>query len=185
MQRSARVLEDLAAKAPADVLEAALVAPDPVGGVAAVLSKLAAARSTIDVDPLLDAIARGAEVKSALLTQAGGTWTAGQVAESLGISRQAVDKRRTRGALLAVPSGAGDHRYPRCQFTERGVIPHLEQVLRAFRVRDPWTQLSTLLGPSDTLGRSVLDALRKGDVDGAVAAVRSIGDTHDDAAPAA
>lgn len=182
--RAHRVLERLAAKAPADVLEDALVQPDPAGGIAALISKLAAAGSQLDSDPLLGAMARGTLLKKALLKKAGGTWNANQVAEALGISRQAVDKRRGRAALLAVPSGAGDYLYPRCQFTQDGVIPEFDRLLRSFRVQNPWTQLSALLEPATTLeGKTALRALKKGDIEGAVSAVRSIGDTRDDSAP--
>src|SRR5882672_11909589 len=123
-------------------------------------------------------------LKKELLKRAGGTWNVNQVAKALDISRQAVDKRRDRGALLAVPSGQGDYLYPRCQFTADGVIPELDTVLRSFRVHSPWTQLSALLAPAATLdGEQVLKALKKGNVEGAVSAVSSIGDTLDDAAP--
>ncbi|HEX4627273.1 MAG TPA: hypothetical protein VH137_00665 [Gemmatimonadales bacterium] len=183
-RRLSSVLEGLAARAPREVLEAALGEPDAVSGVATLVSRLVAIGSTVAADPLLDAVARGIRAKSQLLTAAGGTWSAPQVATALSMSRQAVDKRRTRHALLAVPSGSGDYLYPRCQFTANGVIPDLDRVLGAFRVRNPWTQLSALLTPATTLrGASPLEALTNGDVEGAAAAVRSIGDTHDDGAP--
>lgn len=46
---------------------------------------------------------------------------------------QAVDTRRSRRALLAVPNGCGDFVYPACQFTPDGVIPGLEEVVRRFK----------------------------------------------------
>jgi len=184
LKRSYQLLQDLTAKAPPDVIEAALDNPDPVGGVAGLLSTLVADGSRVEIDPMLEAIAKGVGLKSELLRQAGGTWSATKVAEALRMSRQAVDKRRARHALLAVPSGAGDYLYPRCQFTPQGVIPDIERVLRAFRVDSPWTQLSGLLASARTLGgKSPLAALRAGDVDGAVQAVASIGDTLDEDAP--
>jgi len=184
LKKAERVLRDLADRAPAKVLEDALVQPDPAGGIAALISRLAATGSQLSSDPLLEAIARGTLLKKELLKRAGGTWNVNQVAKALDISRQAVDKRRDRGALLAVPSGQGDYLYPRCQFTADGVIPELDTVLRSFRVHSPWTQLSALLAPAATLdGEQVLKALKKGNVEGAVSAVGSIGDTLDDAAP--
>jgi hypothetical protein len=177
-------VEGLVDKASANVLEHALVQPDPIGSIADLISGLAATGSHVSSDPLLEAIARGTVLKKDLLKRAGGTWNVNQVAKALEITRQAVDKRRDRGALLAVPSGQGDFLYPRCQFTEDGVIPELNTVLRSFRVRNPWTQLSALLAPAATLdGEQVLKALKKGNVEGAVSAVSSIGDTLDDAAP--
>lgn len=184
LKKAQRVLEDLADRAPAQVLEDALVQPDAAGGIADFISRLAATGSQLTSDPLLEAIARGTVLKKELLKRAGGTWNVNQVAKALEISRQAVDKRRDRRALLAVPSGQGDYLYPRCQFTDNGVIPELETVLRSFRVRNPWTQLSALLAPAATLdGEQALKALKKGNVEGAVSAISSIGDTLDDAAP--
>ena len=50
--------------------------------------------------------ARGRDQRE-LLTSGGGGLTSSQVSRALGITRQAVDKRRTRHALLAVPNGSG------------------------------------------------------------------------------
>lgn len=184
LKKAEKVLKDLADRAPAQVLQDALVQPDPAGGIADFISRLAATGSQVRSDPLLVAIATGTVLKKALLKRAGGTWNVNQVAKALEISRQAVDKRRDRGALLAVPSGQGDYLYPRCQFTEDGVIPELDTVLRSFRVHNPWTQLSALLAPAATLdGEQVLKALKKGNVEGVVSAISSIGDTLDDDAP--
>jgi hypothetical protein len=99
------------------------------------------------------------------------------VASALGITRQAVDKRRVRRALLAVPSGSGEHVYPACQFSADGVIPGLEDVLRAFRVGSPWTQLSVILEPSPALsGKTIVEALKAGAVEKAIALAESFGD---------
>ena len=100
-----------------------------------------------------------------------------QVSTALGITRQAVDKRRLRRALLAVPNGSGDYVYPACQFTADGVIPGLEDVLRAFRIRSPWTQLSALLAPAPALGgKSILETLKSGAVERAGAVAASLGE---------
>jgi hypothetical protein len=83
------------------------------------------------------------------------------------------------GALLAVPSGAGDYLYPAGQFTPEGVLAGLDEFLRAFpdAAEDPWTQLSVLLAPASSLGgRSALDALRAGDVAGARGVARTFGE---------
>lgn len=178
LRRSTRLLQRLSAEAPAAVLEAALAAPSDVGGVARILSEMAAVGVALDsVDPLAEAMARGVEAKRELIARSGGALSSGEVAAALGITRQAVDKRRERRKLLALPSGSGDHLYPACQFTAHGVVPHLGEVLEAFRVSDPWTELAVLLGPSPALGgRSALEALRSGDVDGAVAVAGAFGE---------
>jgi len=112
-----------------------------------------------------------------LLTRGDGGLTSGQVSSALGITRQAVDKRRIRHALLAVPNGSGDYVYPACQFNAGGVIPGLEEVLRAFRIRSPWTQLDMLLAPAPALGgKTIVEALKSGAIERAVAIAASFGE---------
>jgi hypothetical protein len=111
------------------------------------------------------------------LTSAGGGLTARQLASALGITRQAVDKRRGRRALLAVPNGSGEYLYPACQFTADGVIPGLEEVLRAFQIQSPWTQLSVLLASAPALGgKTIIEALKSGVVETPIAIARSFGE---------
>jgi hypothetical protein len=129
------------------------------------------------VDPLVEAMTRGATAKQELLTSGGGWLTSSQVSSALGFTRQAVDKRRLRRVLLAVPNGSGDYVYPACQFTSEGVIPGLEEVLRAFRIRSPWTQLSVLLAPTPALGgKTILEALKSGSIEKAIAIAASFGE---------
>lgn len=178
LKRSVKMLERVTAAASKDTLRAALASPTDIGGVAALLSDVAPLGIDLSsVDPLAEAMARGALVKQELLQQAGGGLTASQVASGLDISRQAVDKRRSRGALLAVPTGSGEFLYPACQFTRDGVIPGLEKVLGAFQVDNPWTQLAVLLARAPALkNKSVLNVLSEGDVNGAAAVVASFGE---------
>jgi hypothetical protein len=57
------------------------------------------------------------------------------------------------------------------------VIPGLEEVLRAFQIQNPWTQLSVLLAPAPALGgKTILEALKSGDVETPVAIARSFGE---------
>lgn len=158
------MLERLSAAAPPEALETALSAPTDIGGVASLLSDLAPLGVDVSaVDPLVEAMARGTAIKRDLLRAAGGGLSSQQVADALGITRQGVDKRRRRRGLLAVPSGSGEYLYPACQFTPDGVIPGLEETLRAFQVSNPWTQLSALLAPAPGLGgRTILDTLKTG-----------------------
>jgi len=178
LKRSVKMLERVSSSASSEVLQSALSSPTDVGGVASLLSDLAPLDVDLSaVDPFMEAMARGATIKRELLTSAGGGLTSSQVSRALGITRQAVDKRRTRHALLAVPNGSGEYVYPACQFTSDGVIPGLEEVLRAFQVKNPWTQLSVLLAPAPALGgKTILAVLKSGEIERAVAIVASFGE---------
>jgi hypothetical protein len=172
------MLERVSSTASSEALESALSSPTDVGGLASLLSDLAPLGVDLAaVDAFVEAMARGAAIKRELLTSGGGGLTSSQVASALGITRQAVDKRRGRRALLAVPNGSGEYLYPACQFTSDGVIAGLEEVLRAFRIQSPWTHLSVLLAPAPALGgKTILDALKSGAVETPVAVARSFGE---------
>jgi hypothetical protein len=178
LKRSVKMLERVSSSASPEALQSALSSPTDVGGVASLLSDLAPLALDLSaVDPFVEAMARGAAVKRELLTGGGGGLTSSQVSSALGITRQAVDKRRRRRALLAVPNGSGEYVYPACQFTSDGVIPGLEEVLRAFRIRSPWTQLSVLIASAPALGgKSLIEALKDGAIERAVAIAASFGE---------
>ena len=178
LKRSVKMLERVSSSASSEALQSALSSPTDVGGVASLLSDLAPLDVDLSVvDPFMEAMARGAAIKRELLTSGGGGLTSSQVAGALGITRQAVDKRRTRHALLAVPNGSGEYVYPACQFTPDGVIPGLEEVLRAFQIKNPWTQLSVLLASAPSLrGKTILEVLKAGEIERAVDIVVSFGE---------
>ena len=178
LKRSVKMLERVSSSASSETLKSALSSPTDIGGVATLLSDLASLSVDLSaVDPFAEAMARGAAIKQELLTIGGGGLTSSQVAGALGITRQAVDKRRGRRALLAVPNGSGEYVYPACQFTLDGVIPGLEEVLRAFHIRNPWTQLSVLLASAPALGgKTIVEALKSGAIERAVAVAASFGE---------
>lgn len=178
LKRSVKMLERVTSSASSEALKSALSCPTDLGGVATLLSDLAPLDVDLSsVDPFVEALALGAAVKQELLTSGGGGLTSSQVASALGITRQAVDKRRIRHALLAVPNGSGEYLYPTCQFTSTGVIPGLEEVLRAFQIRSPWTQLSALLAPAPALGgRTILETLKSGAIERAIAIAAAFGE---------
>jgi hypothetical protein len=173
-----KMLERVSSFASTEALKSALSSPTDVGGVASLLSDLAPLGVDLSaVDPFLEAMARGAAIKQELLASGGGGLTSSQVSSALGITRQAVDKRRGRRALLAVPNGSGEYVYPACQFTSDGVIPGLEEVLRAFQIRSPWTQLSLLLASAPALGgKTILDALKSGAIERAITVALEFGE---------
>lgn len=114
-------------------------------------------------DPLAAAVARGIGRRKALIEAEGGTASGQQVADLLGVTRQAVDKRRRNNRMLAVPTGGGDWRYPLWQIQGHKVLPGLEDVLHALAAVGPWTKLYFFLSPTEELqnGRP-LDFLRLG-----------------------
>jgi hypothetical protein len=176
VDRYAPVLQRLGARASRESLREAIAAGDPASGLARLLAETGPLDPPVP-DPLAAARARGALAKQEVLEVAGGVYRVSEVAELLGITRQAVDGRRTRGTLLAVPQANGEWVYPACQFTDAGVLPGLDWFLKAFQVPEPWTQLSVLLAQSPRLDeRTPLEALRTGDTEAARAVAREYGE---------
>lgn len=173
-RRAVPLLRRLVEGAPADVLKEALSAPTDVGALARVLTDGAGAEVRA-LDPLAAAFLRGAQLQEELLERAGGAWRASAVAQHLKITRQAVDKRRRRGTLLAVEAG-DQHLYPLCQFDERGVLPGLPAVLQAMDTASGWTKLSLLFSRLPARkDLTVLDAVKAGRVEEALHAARTWG----------
>jgi len=142
----------------------ALSAPDDLSALVRFLASPAAAgilaKST---HPLAASLMRGVERRRQLLAMEEGTASGQEIAEALGISRQAVDKRRRAGDLLAVPSGSGDWRYPWWQLKEGKVLPGFEKIMAALGGASPWLRMDFFLSPDERLdGRRPLDALRSG-----------------------
>lgn len=174
--RTQTLLHRMAEQAPVDTLKASLAAPTDVGTLARLMTEATSRQEVRALDPLAAAFARGAVVQEDLLRQAGGTWSVSEVADHVKTSRQAVDKRRRRGTLLALRIG-DTYRYPLCQFDDTGVVPRLPQVLRAMPSDSGWTRLSLLF--TETLageGSNVLDAVRGGRVAEALHAIHTWGE---------
>ena len=129
-------------------------------------------------DPLALARFRGIIALRELLHAEGGTLPVGGVAELLGISRQAVDKRRKARQLLAVEVPRRGLRYPAWQFADTGTaLPGLPEVLRALHGHDPLAQARFFLAGNDRLdGERPLDRLRAGEVDPVVDAAHAFGE---------
>jgi hypothetical protein len=115
------------------------------------------------LDILSPFVARGAQQKTQLLLQAGGTRSTGEVCTLLGVSIDALDQQRRDGQLLAIPQG-DDYAYPVCQFVADRVVPGLAEVLQEIGLDHPWAALAFLITPDDRLDQlSPLDALRGAD----------------------
>jgi len=114
-------------------------------------------------EPLAPAFLRGIKARQRLLEEHGGTLSSDEVAAILGISRQAVEKRRRAGKLLALSTGGHGYRYPVWQFDESGVLPGLDDVLKALAPHDEWMQTAFFLGSNPRLGdRTPVHVLKAG-----------------------
>jgi len=128
-------------------------------------------------DPLTRARLDGLRARQELLAKEGGTLSAGQVAELLGISRQAVYKRQRGGRLLAIDCGRRGLAYPAWQFGPEGVLPGLEEVLAVLAEQDPWMQLAFFVTADSALGdETPLANLREGDLQAVLRAARLYGE---------
>ena len=118
-------------------------------------------------DPLAKAKIRGLKVKQQLLEAEGGCANSEEVAEIIGISRQAVNKRRKEGKLIGISQGKGKYIYPLWQFTDTGkTLTGLEVVLKQLSEVDPWTQVTFFLNPNLRLdNKTPLEVLRMGKVE--------------------
>jgi hypothetical protein len=124
------------------------------------------------VNPITMARLRGLAVKERLLAAEGGALSAKDIAKALGITRQAVDARRKRGALIGLTMGKRGYLYPSWQVGLEG----LELVLNELQGYDPWAQLAFIMTPNVWLeGKRPLDVLRNGDILLALEAARTYG----------
>lgn len=142
-----------------------------------ILARPEVLREAVQTDPLAAARLQGVALKRDLLTLGGGTLSSEQVAAHLRLTRQAVDKRRRKGQLLAFSLGRRGYGYPAWQFHEGRVLASLERVLAALAEYSPWTQAMFLTTGDIRLGdRTPLACLREGQVDEVIAAAAAYGE---------
>ena len=162
-RRSMDALSRISTQASIESLTDALAATTDVGTLARVLGDADVLGTAVAaLEPLAPLIARNAEHRLDLLGEIGGTLSAEEVGNLLGITRQAVDKRRRANGLLAFRR-SGDWRYPRCQFDEEAheVLEGISRIVHAFAGSGPWVTLDFLLTPDDAMdGQSPIEALR-------------------------
>jgi hypothetical protein len=131
-------------------------------------------------DPLREARARAAKKMADLLSAEGGPIGVEDVVNILRISRAAVDKRRKAGTLIGIDDGGRAVLYPGWQFTGTGLLPGLDDVLRAMTVSDPWMRLQFFMGHDADLDARPLDLLRAGKIREAIGAAGRFGRFGDD-----
>jgi hypothetical protein len=109
------------------------------------------------------ALERGRIARAELEEDEGGSKSSEQIAELLGITRQAVDQRRRARRLVAWQNDAGHWRFPVWQFDPQTARPYpgLPPILAALP-GDPWSDMIFFLSRDETLGTRPLDLLRGG-----------------------
>jgi hypothetical protein len=124
-------------------------------------------------DPLISARLRGLRMREQLLSSEGGVCSTREMADALGVTRQAVDKRRKSATLIGVRLGKRGFMYPVWQIGLDG----LDRVLAELQGYDPWTRLAFMLTPNSWLReRTPLDALRNGEIEQVVEAAQGYGE---------
>jgi hypothetical protein len=158
-------------------LQSVAAAPSDFSVLVRALEKPEATEQLRKDDPLLPARIRAIQAKQQLLSAEGGTFSVTEVAKFLSISRQAVDKRRRLGRLIAVSRGRRGYVYPAWQFGEHGTLPGLERILDVLQRHDEWMKIAFMLNANTRLGgRRPLDELRTGRVETVLEAARSYGE---------
>lgn len=127
-------------------------------------------------DPLARAFLDGLDAQARLIEQNGGVFKTEQVAEYLGITPQAVNKRRALRQLVGLTFRKRGYMFPAWQFTDRGTVLGLEQVLLALADHDEWMRNVFFINPNTRLGgRRPLDLLREGEIPEVLDAAREFG----------
>jgi hypothetical protein len=164
--RILRAFKKLEGNLSSDLIDEATAAPTDYLVALEALSSAVESSQLIADDPFSAAKFRGLKRKKQMLETAGGTLTSEQVAEVLGISRQAVDKRRSSNQLLALTQGKRGYSYPSFQFDDGRTIPGLEEVLGELKSLDPWMQMVFFTNPHERLGgKTPIERLQKGSIE--------------------
>jgi hypothetical protein len=177
VSRLLRVVTNLEKELPKERISEAVAAPTDYLVFLNALTASSMVSESAAEDPLAAAKFRGLERKRQLVEAAGGAMSAQDVAEFLGITRQAVDKRRAQNHLIALTQGRRGYIYPSFQFDEGSTLSGLSDVLAELKSFDPWMQLAFFVNSNDRLsGKTPAAALRAGDQSEVLRAARSYGE---------
>lgn len=177
LSRSCNALARLTTQLPEDALGDAAGARSDYWVLLHALEEPQTIESLTEDDPLAEARLRDLGVRETILRSEGGVLTVKEVAQRLGISRQAVHNRRRAGRLLALPLGQHRYVYPAWQLESGAILPGIEDVLTEFYEIDPWTQAAFFLSENSYLnGRRPLDELRRGHVESVRRAAGALGE---------
>lgn len=175
--RLARVSAQLAERLSEDDAAAAVSAATDLEALTVALERAPLLSEPPDAETAA-AYARGRAAREQLLQAEGGAATSEELGQLLGITRQAVDKRRKAGRLLALRA-RGDWLYPRWQVAQGQLLTGLERVLEALAAleADPWAMLIFFLNTdTETEGQTPLAALRAGQLEAALRAAGMYGE---------
>ncbi|MBX9879950.1 MAG: hypothetical protein K2Y22_15945 [Candidatus Obscuribacterales bacterium] len=113
-------------------------------------------------DPIAPAKLRGVRAMDALAQAGGGCVSGEEAGNVLKVSRQAVDKARREGRLIALPRGQNRWVYPIWQFHEGTYLNGLTDVLAELKESGPYGQVTFFLNKNSRLtNKAPLDLLRK------------------------
>lgn len=177
LSRALNALTGLTEELPEERIEEASAATTDYMVLVEALTAPSLATQLAAEDPLTAARLRGVDRQQKLVEKSGGVLKGEHAAELLGISRQAVDKRRRQGRLLGLTQGRRGYAYPAWQFEGGKTLTDLEKVLDRLQGHDAWMQLMFFLNANDRLnGRNPLDMLRSGNVQAVLDAAANYGD---------
>lgn len=177
VSRLLRVVTNLDKELPKEKINEVIAAPTDYLVLLSAVSASSLATESVGDDPLAAAKFRGLERKRQILEAAGGALSAQGVADLLGITRQAVDKRRAQNQLLALTQGRRGYIYPCFQFEDGKTMPGFEETLAELKSFDPWMKLAFFVNPNDRLsGETPATALRAGRQSDVLRAARSYGE---------
>lgn len=144
-------------------LQRAVAAPTPAATVVEVLNAAPDAGLQRET-ATMRALARGAAAKQAMIGAAGGLMSSGEVARLLGISVSAVNLRRARNTILALPLAGSEWGFPARQFTTGDLRRGVAEVVRAAGTMSRWVLLSILIDTIPTSGTTLLESLEQPEV---------------------
>jgi len=156
-------------------IQRAIAAPTPAATIVEVLNaapEVGLARETATTR----ALARGAAAKQEMIQAAGGCLSSGDVAKLLGKTVSAVNQRRVRNQILAVPLSGGEWGFPASQFSTGDLRNGIAEVVSIARTMNPWVLLSILLDRVPGSESRIINSLdAPGVMEDVVARVRSYG----------
>ena len=175
--RAFSALSDIASELSPQGIEELIASPTDFQLLVNTLSASPVAATPGDDDPLFRAKLRGIEHRKQVLAKLGGTVSVEKVADLIGISRQAIDKRRSQNQLIGLIQGRRGYAYPAFQFEDGKTLPGLKEILDELKGHDPWMQSIFFANGNDRLnGRTPLEALHRGELDAVLRAAEAYGE---------